>query len=433
MSKNQSKLRRRDLLKTTGAATAAGLLSARLSSGQGTPENSVTDIRPALTIDPNNLSQELLNAIRITPRVNHKPFPAYAETYLPFAMAQSNEVTHSGRVWTVWIGGEDGPIAYMLAAYSDDGGKSWGEPVFVIDPAAYGLPMGTRTGCLWCDPKGRLWLFFKQSCSHFDGSCSNWYIRCDDPDGETPVWSEPTYVSFGATITKPIVCKNGEWLLPVSLWERWHIGEPFQYCYHELDAVRGANVFLSDDEGAHWRYCGGHIFEESCFNEHSVVELNDGRLWMLSRCHKEIAQSFSENGGRAWGPQSTAFPHANAKCCARRLQSGRILLIKHGKEFDKRTGRWDLTAFVSEDEGKTWKGGLLLDERRDGTGVSYPDIAQARDGTVYVHYDRGRTTHAEILFAKFRDEDVLAEKLVSDGAGLKQVVKDKNGMNRGSA
>ena len=55
----------------------------------------------------------------------------------------------------------------------------------------------------------------------------------------------------------------------------------------------------------HWRYCGGHIFNDSCFNEHSVLELTDGRLWMLSRCHKEIAQSFSENGGRAWGPIET--------------------------------------------------------------------------------------------------------------------------------
>ena len=437
MSDDQRQIHRRGLLQATGAVTAAGLLTvpaaAQVAGAEIAGAQPAGSIRPPLRIAAEPLSQALLNAIRITPRVNHDPFPAYADTYLPFAMAQSNEVTRSGRVWTAWIGGEDGPVAYLLASYSDDHGQSWRQPVFVIDPAAYGLPMGTRVGCFWCDPLGRLWLFFKQSCSHFDGSCSNWYIRCDQPDAETPVWSEPNYVSFGASITKPIVRQNGEWLLPVSLWERWHIGKPFQYCYHELDAVRGANVFLSDDEGVHWRYCGGHIFNDSCFNEHSVLELTDGRLWMLSRCHKEIAQSFSENGGRAWGPQSTAFPHANAKCVARRLQSGQILLIKHGKDFVNRTGRWDLTAFLSSDDGETWKGGLLLDERRGGTGVSYPDIAQAPDGTIYVHYDRGRTTHAEILFARFRDEDVLAGKLVSSDAVLKNIVKDKNGMRGASA
>ena len=74
-----------------------------------------------------------------------------------------------------------------------------------------------------------------------------------------------------------------------------------------------------------------------------------------------------------------------------------------------------------------------MDQRRDGTGVSYPDIAQAPDGTIYVHYDRGRTTHAEILFARFRDEDVLTGKLVSPNAVLKNIVKDKNGMRGGSA
>ena len=165
MSGDKPKIHRRGLLKATGAATAAGLLSVSASApADGTKRSS--SIRPPLTIDPDQLSQELLNAIRIPPRVNHDPFPTYADTYLPFAMAQSNEVTRSGRVWTAWIGGEDGPIAYLLASYSDDRGKSWRKPVFVIDPAAYGLPMGTRVGCFWCDPLGRLWLFFKQSCSH---------------------------------------------------------------------------------------------------------------------------------------------------------------------------------------------------------------------------------------------------------------------------
>ena len=39
-------------------------------------------------------------------------------------------------------------------------GKSWRDPVFVIDPQAHGLKMGTRLDSFWCDPKGRLWLFF---------------------------------------------------------------------------------------------------------------------------------------------------------------------------------------------------------------------------------------------------------------------------------
>ena len=270
---------------------------------------------------------------------------------------------------------------------------------------------------------------FKQSLGAFDGSCSNWFIRCDDPDSEKPSWSAPYYIGFGASLNKPIVRKNGEWILPVSLWERWHISEPFGDCYHELDHVRGANVFVSDDEGGHWRYRGGIIFKDSCFNEHSVVELPTGRLWMLSRCHTEIAQSFSDDGGVTWLPQQTAFPHVNSKCTMRRLQSGNILLIKHGTDMSKATpDRCDLTAFLSTDDGESWSGGLLLDER---SGVSYPDIAQAPNAGIYVHYDFNRTSDAEILFANFREEDVLARELVTEHASLKNIIKNRNGMKQG--
>jgi hypothetical protein len=378
-----------------------------------------------------DVTQELLDSIHTAPKLILDPFPAYAQKYLPFAMAASMEVTPGGRVWTCWAGGQDGPDAYLLASYSDDRGRSWRDPVFVIDPQAHGLKMGTRLGSFWCDPKGRLWLFFHQSVGMFDGSCSNWYVRCDDPDAEQPVWTEPVHIGFGASLNKPIVRRNGEWILPVSLWERWHIDKPFADCYRELDAVRGANVFVSDDEGGHWRYRGGIIFSDSCFNEHSVVELQDGRLWMLSRGMREALQSVSADGGRTWQPQSTAFPHVNSKAVFRRLQSGAILLIRHGQDITKATpDRRELTAFLSTDDGRNWTSSLLLDER---TGVSYPDIAQAPDGDIYVHYDRNRNTDAEILFARFREEDVKAGELVREGAALKNLVKRKLGMNRGEA
>jgi hypothetical protein len=89
-----------------------------------------------------------------------------------------------------------------------------------------------------------------------------------------------------------------------------------------------------------------------------------------------------------------------------------------------------LTAFLSPDDGKTWPAKLLLDERRT---ISYPDIAQAPNGDIYVHYDRNRYSDAEILFARFREEDVRAGKLVSKDAALKNVVKSKLGMNHGSS
>jgi hypothetical protein len=71
-----------------------------------------------------------------------------------------------------------------------------------------------------------------------------------------------------------------------------------------------------------------------------------------------------------------------------------------------------------------------LDER---SPVSYPDIAQTPNGDIYVHYDRDRTGAAEILFARFREEDVQAGTLISKNAALKNLVKSKVGMNQGSS
>ena len=375
------------------------------------------------------VTQQLLNQVRIRPKLFHDPMPAYAKKYLPFAMSAGLEVTKGGRLWTLWAGGQDGPNAYLLASYSDDEGRSWKDPVFVIDPQAHGLKMGSRTGCLWCDPKGRLWVFFHQSVGVFDGSCSNWYARCDNPDDENPVWGEPVYIGFGASLNKPIVRQNGEWILPVSLWERWLIDKPFKDAYHELDPVRGANVFVSRDEGVNWRYRGGIIFDRSCFNEHTVVELNDGRLWMIARCYDETAESFSRDGGKTWRAQSRFAPHVTSKAVIRRLQSGNILHVRHGTDLSKATkGRRELAAFISTDDGRTWSNGFMLDERN---GVSYPDIAQAPNGDIYIYYDRNRSTDAEILFARLRDEDILAGKLVSKNAALKNVIKNKHGMSQG--
>ena len=51
-----------------------------------------------------------------------------------------------------------------------------------------------------------------------------------------------------------------------------------------------------------------------------------------------------------------------------------------------------------------------------------------------MHYDRDRAGDAEILFARFREEDVRAGSLVRKDAALKNLVKSKrHGINRGTA
>ena len=85
-----------------------------------------------------------------------------------------------------------------------------------------------------------------------------------------------------------------------------------------------------------------------------------------------------------------------------------------------------LTAWLSDDEGKTWQGGLMLDERK---GISYPDGFQAPDGTIYISYDRNRAMDGEILLARFTEEDVLAKKLVGNESKLKMLISRPLGVD----
>lgn len=78
-----------------------------------------------------------------------------------------------------------------------------------------------------------------------------------------------------------------------------------------------------------------------------------------------------------------------------------------------------MTAMLSEDDGKSWFGHLLLDERN---AVSYPDGVQAEDGTIYIIYDRHRKTEKEILLAAVTEEDIINGRCVSERSVLKQIV-----------
>ena len=74
-------------------------------------------------------------------------------------------------------------------------------------------------------------------------------------------------------------------------------------------------------------------------------------------------------------------------------------------QIAERTGRSHLMAFVSADDGKTWSGGLLLDDR---SGVSYPDGPQMAHGRIRIIYDASRTGARHILMATVRATDPAA-------------------------
>lgn len=353
---------------------------------------------------------QVVDARTEPPVIITDPGPEFQDGARPGAMIIGMDRTPKGRIWGCWTGTGDKQDGYFILATSDDGGATWSKPRLVVgalDPTGK-RQRGALVGNVWTDPLGRLWLFFDQTVIGIPGPRADWFIRCDNPDAAEPVWSKAVCFAEGCTLNKPTVLKNGDWLLPVSNW-----------------AEKTAWVYASSDQGGSWEPRGSVKFPDWEFDEHMVVELRDGRLWMLARTKGNPHESFSADHGATWSaPAPSAILNVNARFFLRRLASGRILLVKNGPPSERLAKRSHMSAFLSDDDGKTWRGGLLLDER---SSVSYPDGFQAPNGLIHILYDWNRHTDAEILLAKFREDDVLAGKLVSHDAGLRMLANKATG------
>jgi len=366
----------------------------------------------------------------IPPEINTSPLPKYDYDTQTYVMALTIERTAKGRIWSAWIGECDCPNSFLMAATSDDNGETWSKPRLVIDGRSPSLPIPRTViiGNFWSDPSGKLWLFFDQTMNHFDGRSGLWAIVCENPDSENPVWSKPARIWHGSMLNKPLVLSSGEWLLPSYLLQNGGFG-PFNGIFPDLDPYRGVNVLVSKDKGKTWQLRGLRSFPNPDWHEAMIVEKKDGQLWMMARTGKGIMESFSSDQGATWSePAATAanIQHPNSRFFFRRLASGRILLIKNGKELHQHPGRNYFSAWLSEDDGKTWEGGLVIDDREN---VTYPDGFQAPDGTIFVAYDHNRGP-GEITMAKFTEKDILAGKIVSPQSKLQMIIarplKNKN-------
>lgn len=316
-------------------------------------------------------------------------------------------ISPRGRLWATWYAGQtpkEDRNNYVVLATSGDDGNNWTESV-IIDPDGAG-PVRAFDPELWIDPQGRLWAFWAQTIGH-DGTVAGvWAMTHAAPDDASVQWSRPRRLTDGIMMCKPTVLSSGEWILPASTWR-------------ETDY--SAKVVVSVDQGDTWTLRGAcHVPKDvRAFDEHMIVERKDRSLWMLVRTRYGIGESVSQDRGVTWPALSPSpIRHPSARFFVRRLQSSKLLLVKHGP-INMKIGRSHLTAYLSGDDGRTWSDGLLLDER---SGVSYPDGQQDRDGTIHIIYDHSRTGAREILLARFTEDDVVAGNPDSATVSLRMIV-----------
>lgn len=314
--------------------------------------------------------------------------------------------TGTGRIFAAWsVSGPGNNDGRIVGAYSDDDGRSWSDPVAVLDtPVQFdGDP------CLIVDGN-RLLVYSSSVVPPNKINKSQIWMATSDDDGET--WSKPLEIEtrFKYFVGKRhigIRLNDGTLVMPAS-YDIWAEKETPAKTEGEMDLKAG--VMLSKDGGRTWTpHIDLHIFEPKVtpFStggvvEPAIVETADGELYMLLRTGTEwLYESRSENGGRTWSmPVPSKLQGHNTPASLWRLDQNPKEIIAVWNNSPR--NRFPLSVAISGDGGRSWSTPKDI-ARSDGPQISYPGITQAKDGTFIAIWQKQLPAGGgrEIRFARF--------------------------------
>jgi sialidase-1 len=327
-------------------------------------------------------------------------------------------VATDGTVLATWgaTGGEgDWWKRGLQVRRSEDGGKTWGEPITIANPGwqAGGLTVDETTGDVLAFVEGK-------------------YVG-NDPDGVKPTIYRSTdhgktWKAYKSVIhpdkngNVPSMCmaehgitlrhgKNKSRLLRPA---RDYAGGDRRAEWHKMYT----NAIYSDDSGKMWKT--SDPFPAMGTGEGTVAELADGRIYYNTRRHWEPKgsdssmrwEAFSDDGGVTWknlavsnvlpdGPQGPGLNGCHAGLMRLPI-TGRDILIYSNCDSPNQE-RKNITVWASFDGAKTWP-----IKRSVYAGLSaYSSLTAGRPGTpsegwIYAGLEGGKEhRYAGILLARF--------------------------------
>jgi predicted neuraminidase len=194
------------------------------------------------------------------------------------------------------------------------------------------------------------------------------------------------------TRVHPTVLSGGRWLLPL---------------YH--DGFSCAAVARSDDSGVSWTISAPIIGMGGV--QPSLAQRRDGTVAAIMRDNgpPPARAQFSESRdfGVTWSdPIDTEIPNPGSSLEWIVLRSGRWLLVLNDTERSRRS----MAAWLSDDEGRTWRWRRGLSSTTGDGGFGYPSVIQAHDGSIHVTYSAEAGGRSTILHARFDEAWLLAAK-----------------------
>lgn len=271
---------------------------------------------------------------------------------------------------------DDGERVTIAQRRSTDGGRTWGPSrVIVTDPyASCANPCAVASRVT-----DVLWLLTTRD----DGESHRVVARYSADDAET--WSEPIDITAAArrdgwSLSAPVTGAAVE----VSRAVEGRLVVPAQ---HVVDGALATHVLISDDFGETWELggVGPPTEDDAC----AVLELDDGRLMLVTRRDDSLLLATSDDDGRSWS-EPEVRPAVSP-------DTTRFSLVRHSFGDDGRPGtvvvaslahadpQSSLGLFTTPDEGITRSKRLTLHAGPAGAS----SLAVLPDGSVACAFEAG--------------------------------------------
>jgi len=297
----------------------------------------------------------------------------------PFVMADTYNIpdcnpvlflNHKGKLFLVWIAVQANRWEYSILRYKTS-----------VDYNKSGAPVWNWQDNILLKPDDRFAEEVKLKFKDLPSGTSAWaayalqydkmIIEASKDEGKRSIgWM---------TRIKPLLLGNNKILLPLY-----------------SDGFNFSLVAISDDDGTSWHPSLPLVGRGNV--QPALVQKKDGTIMAYMRDNGDapsrVQTSQSLDSGMTWtAAQKTQIPNT-ASVEVYKLRDGKWAFI--GNDIDD--GRYQISLYLSDDEGKTWKWKTHLEKVEKGEGsFSYPSMLQASDGMLYITYSYQKNDRLESI------------------------------------